>query len=320
MTSIILILAANTAFAGFPRLAAILAQDGYMPRQLAYRGSRLVYSKGIVALGVTAGLLIVLFDASVTRLIPLYAIGVFLSFTLSQIGMARRWWKIGHSHSAQDDGNGRPGTTLPDKNYLVKLAVNGVGAVCTGVVTLVFGITNFVAGAWIVIVLVPLLVIGFSAIQRHYQGLARQLSLDHYFSPHQVNRYRVILPISGVHQGSLAGLHFARSLSPDVTAVYVSMDPEEAQKVRGKWSVYGEGVRLLILESPYRLLLEPILEYIESLCKNRQNNEVILVVVPQFVPRRLWTGFLHNQTAFMLRLGLLTRPGVVIMEVPYQVE
>jgi len=320
MTSIILVLAANTAFAGFPRLAAILAQDGFLPRQLTYLGSRLVYSKGIVALGVMAGLLIILFEASVTRLIPLYAIGVFLSFTLSQVGMARRWWKIGHMSSGQDIVTEKSSVLHRDKNFLFKLSINGIGAVCTGIVTLVFGVTNFISGAWIVIVLVPLLVVGFSAIQRHYQGLARQLSLDHYHSLHQVNRYRVIVPISGVHQGSLAGLHFARSISSDVTAVYVSMDPEEAKKIQSKWSVYGDGVRLLVLESPYRLLLEPILEYIEALCKNRQSNEVIMVVVPQFVSRRWWTGVLHNQTAFMLRLGLLSRPGVIIIEVPYQVE
>lgn len=311
MTAVILVLAANTAFAGFPRLAAILARDGFLPRQLAFRGSRLVFSNGIVALGITAGLLIIFFDASVARLIPLYAIGVFSSFTLSQIGMARRWWKIGHRGDAQKTG---------DKNYFGKLLINAFGALATGIVTLVFGVTNFVQGAWIVVVLVPILVMGFSAIQRHYRGLARQLSLDTFHSPHRLTRYRVVIPISGVHQGSLKALHYARNFSTDVTAVYVSMDPEEAEKIKAKWSVYGEGTRLLILESPYRLLLEPILDYIDSLTKITKTNEAILVVVPQFVSRRWWTSILHNQTAFMLRMGLLTRPGVIIIEVPYQVE
>jgi hypothetical protein len=200
------------------------------------------------------------------------------------------------------------------------MGVNGLGALCTGIVALVFGITNFTHGAWIVVVLVPILVAAFAAIQQHYQGIARQLSLDQYHSLQPVIRYRVVMPISGVHQGSLAALHYARSFSSDVTAVYVSMDVEEAEKLQSKWAVYGEGVRLLILESPYRLLLEPVLDYIESLIKIRQPSEVILVVVPQFVSRRWWTGLLHSQTAFMLRLGLLTRPGVVIIEVPYQVE
>jgi amino acid transporter len=320
MTSIILILAANTAFAGFPRLAAILAKDGYMPRQFTYRGSRLVYSTGIVALGVLAGLLIVLFDASVSRLIPLYAIGVFLSFTLSQVGMARRWWKIGRLKPGEQVVSEKSAVSRYDKNFVLKLIVNGIGAVCTGIVTLVFGVTNFIAGAWIVVVLVPILVIAFSAIQRHYAGLARQLSLDQYYSPRPVNRNRVIVPISGVHQGSLNGLHFARSFSSDVTAVYVSTDPDETERIQSKWAIYGEGVRLLILDSPYRLLLEPILNYIESLCRISHPDEIILVVVPQFVSRHWWTGFLHNQTAFMLRMGLLTRPGVIIIEVPYHVD
>jgi len=312
MTAVILVLAANTAFAGFPRLAAILARDGFLPRQLAFRGSRLVFSNAILALGVTAGLLIIFFDASVARLIPLYAIGVFLSFTLSQIGMAKRWWHIGHSPSAAQDKEAR--------QYLGKLLVNAAGALATGVVTLVFGITNFVEGAWIVVLLVPILVLCFSAIQRHYRGLARQLSLDTFHSPHRLTRYRVIIPISGVHQGSLKALHYARGFSNDLTAVYVSMDPDEAEKVKAKWSIYGEGTRLLILDSPYRLLLEPILGYIDSLTKIIKGNEAILVVVPQFVSRRWWTSILHNQTAFMLRMGLLTRPGVIIIEVPYQVE
>lgn len=320
MTSIILILAANTAFAGFPRLAAILAKDGFLPRQLTYRGSRLVFSKGIMALGALSALLIVVFDASVPRLIPLYAIGVFLSFTLSQIGMARRWWKIGHLEPGQEVTSTQSAAIRHDSNYLPKLLVNAVGAVCTGVVTMVFGVTNFLHGAWIVVLLVPVLVVIFSGIRTHYQGLARQLSLDEYHSMPPVGRNRVVVPISGVHQGSLAALHFARTFSSDVTAVYVSMDPEEAQRIKDKWAVYGEGVRLLILESPYRLLLEPILDYIESLVKMSQPTDVILVVVPQFVSRRWWTGILHNQTAFLLRQGLLHRPGVVIMEVPYQVE
>lgn len=320
MTALILVLAANTAFAGFPRLAAILAEDGYIPRQFTYRGSRLVFSKGIIALGIMSAGLIILFDASVSRLIPLYAIGVFLSFTLSQLGMARRWWTAGHLKPGQVEKSKHSSVLEHETNYLPKMAINGFGAFCTGVVTLVFGITNFTSGAWIVVLLVPILVVLFSAISNHYKSVARQLSLEHYHSPAHVTRYRVIIPISGVHQGTLAGLHFARSLSSDITAIYISMDPEEAKKVQSKWSVWGEGVRLITLESPYRLLLEPILEYIGTLNKVRQPNEKIIVVVPQFVSRHWWTSLLHNQTAFMLRLGLLLFPGVVIIEVPYQVN
>jgi len=311
-TALILLMAANTSYAGFPRLAALAASDGFLPRQLTYRGSRLVFSWGIMGLSAFASLLVIAGNARTTFLIPLYAIGVFLSFTLSQIGMAKRWWHIGHSPSAAQDKEAR--------QYLGKLLVNAAGALATGVVTLVFGITNFVEGAWIVVLLVPILVLCFSAIQRHYRGLARQLSLDTFHSPHRLTRYRVIIPISGVHQGSLKALHYARGFSNDLTAVYVSMDPDEAEKVKAKWSIYGEGTRLLILDSPYRLLLEPILGYIDSLTKIIKGNEAILVVVPQFVSRRWWTSILHNQTAFMLRMGLLTRPGVIIIEVPYQVE
>jgi len=320
LTSVILVLAANTAFAGFPRLAAILAQDGYLPRQFSYLGSRLVFSKGIVGLGLLSGALIILFDASVSKLIPLYAIGVFLSFTFSQIGMARRWWLAGHLKPGESKVSGHSSVLAYEKNYLVKLLINAFGAFCTGMVTIVFGITNFVGGAWIVLVLIPILVMVFSAILRHYKNLARQLSLDDFHSLPVVSRYRVILPISGVHKGSLSGLRFARSLSADVTAVYISTDDEEARKIKSKWDIWGEGTRLVIVKSPYRLLLEPLLEYIKALYQYRQHDEVFVVVMPQFVSSHWWTSILHSQTAFLLRLNLLSYQGIAIIEVPYQVE
>lgn len=320
LTSVILVLAANTAFAGFPRLAAILAQDGYLPRQFSYLGSRLVFSKGIVGLGLLSGALIILFDASVSKLIPLYAIGVFLSFTFSQIGMARRWWQAGHLTPGDRKVSGHSSVLTYEKNYLVKMLINAFGALCTGMVTVVFGITNFVGGAWIVLMLIPILVVFFSAILRHYKNLARQLSLDDFHSLPVVSRYRVILPISGVHKGSLSGLRFARSLSADVTAVYISTDDEEARKIQNKWDTWGEGTRLVIVKSPYRLLLEPLLEYIKALYQYRQHNEVFVVVMPQFVSSHWWTSLLHSQTAFLLRLSLLSYQGIAIIEVPYQVE
>ncbi len=319
MTAIILFMAANTAFAGFPRLAAILARDGFLPHQFTYRGSRLVFSTGIVALAVMAGVIVVIFNASVTQMIPLYAIGVFLSFTLSQAGMAHRWWKAGHLSLGEEQVE-RSSVIHHDPHWLQKMIANGLGAALTAVVTLVFGITKFPDGAWIVVALIPLLVVTFIAIHRHYENLAHQLSLDHVLIYPRVSRQRVIIPISGVHQGTLAGLRYACSISDDVTAIYISMDPEEEEKIKAKWGIWGEGIRLVILKSPYRLLIEPVLEYIEKLCRIRQPNEVITVVVPQFVSRHWWTGILHSQTAFLLRLGLLLRPGVVIIEVPYQVE
>jgi amino acid transporter len=318
-TTAILILATNTAFADFPRLSAILAADGLLPRPFNYRGSRLVFSRGIIALAVIAALLIVLFQASVTALIPLYAIGVFLSFTLSQAGMARRWWKIGHlapGQAVQERGS----TLRSERGWGLKMGINGFGAFCTLVVMLVFVLTKFQHGAWLVLILLPLLVYTFSAIHRHYRQLAVQLSLDHEAEPIRSARHCVILPIGGVHRGTTAALRYARMLSDDVTAVHVALDPAEAAKLGQRWEQWGDGVRLVILDSPYRLLLEPVLQYIEEIAQQRQPNETITIVMPQFVPRRWWHNFLHNQTAMLLRLALLFRRGIVITDVPFLVD
>jgi amino acid transporter len=317
-TAVILILAANTAFADFPRLGALHAGDGFLPRQMTFRGSRLVYSRGIMALAVLASLLIILFQASVTRLIPLYAIGVFLSFTLSQAGMARRWWKSGHLKPGEEMVE--PGSTIVhDNHWKAKMMVNGFGAVCTCVVMFVFAITKFHDGAWIIVLLIPILVAIFFSIHHHYKKVAKRLSLDNYRSMTRIKRHRVLVLVAGVHCGSLTALNYARSLSSDVTAVHVSIDPNEAQKVREKWSIYGEGTRLVVLDSPYRLLVEPVMKYIENLQASRSASEHLTIVVPQFVPEHWWENLLHNQTALMLRFALLFKPGVVIVEVPYQI-
>jgi hypothetical protein len=318
-TTVILIMAANTSFADFPRLSALLAVDGFVPRQLAYRGSRLVYSRGIMTLAGIASLLIIAFQASVTALIPLYAIGVFFSFTLSQAGMARRWWKIGHLAPGQEVRE-RGSTLRYEDGWRLKMAINGFGSICTAVVMMVFATTKFRDGAWIVLVLMPTLVLVFTAIHRHYRKLAANLSLEDFGAPPPIARHRVVLPISGVHRGTLAALRYARMLSDDVTAVHISMDPAEAEKVQRKWELWGDGVRLVLLDSPYRLLLEPLLGYIQELAAQRQPNEIITIVVPQFVPRRRWHNLLHTQAAFMLRLALLFKPGIVVTDVPYQVE
>lgn len=318
-TTLILIMAANTAYADFPRLSALHATDGFLPRQLTYRGSRLVYSRGIIALALIASLLIIIFQASVTALIPLYAIGVFLSFTLSQAGMARRWWKVGHL--APDQEIKEPGSTLRyETGWQLKMGINGLGAVCTAVVMLVFAITKFRDGAWIIILLVPTLVTVFFAIHHHYRDLAKHLSLEHYAPIRRsLSRHQVILLVGGVHQGTLEALHYARSLSDDVTAVHVSMDAAEAEKMRSKWFTWGDGVRLVILDSPYRLLLEPILDYI-NLIAQHQPRGLITIVVPQFVPKQRWHNLLHTQTALLLRLALLFKRDVVVIDVPYHVE
>ena len=319
-TTVVLIMAANTAFADFPRLGALHAGDGFLPKQLTFRGSRLVYSNGIITLSVIAALLIIIFQASVTKLIPLYAIGVFLSFTLSQAGMARRWWKIGHLKDGEEVVE--PGSTLRfDKGWKYKMAVNGFGALCTAIVMIVFAVTKFREGAWVVLILTPILVKIFFTIHHHYKDLARNLSLEDFSgNPARQTRHRVILPISGVHQGTLDALRYARLLSDDVTAVHISLDADETEKVQRKWITWGEGTRLVILDSPYRLFVEPLLEYLQGIIKNRQHNETITVVVPQFMPSKRWHNLLHMQTANVLRSELLNQHGVVVTDVPYHVH
>jgi amino acid transporter len=305
-TTLILVMAANTAFSGFPRLSALQAQDGFLPRQLTYRGSRLVFSRGIVVLAIASALLIIAFQASVTRLIPLYAIGVFLSFTLSQAGMTLRWLRMGWS------------LERPPPGWRWKMALNSFGALLTALVTAVFAVTKFREGAWVVLLVLPAFVLVFLAIRRHYNETAEQLSLSHYGAPPQSGRHRVILPISNVHRGTLEALRYARALSHDVTAVHVSIDSSESDKLKAKWDLWGDGVRLVVLDSPYRLLLEPLLDYITSIADERQPNETLTIVVPQFVPRRSWQNLLHAQTALFLRMALLFRRGIVVTNVPYQ--
>lgn len=316
-TTIILIMAANTAFADFPRLGALIGADGFLPRQLAFRGSRLVYSNGIAALSAIACALIIGFRASVTHLIPLYAIGVFLAFTLSQAGMARRWWKIGRLEQGQEMQE--PGSVLRHQSdWKFKMWVNGFGAACTAIVVCIFAATKFREGAWIVLILTPMLVLLFFTIKRHYREVAARLTLDGFAgSPVRRARHRVLMPISGMHQGTLEGLHYARLLSDDVTAVHVSIDPADTEKLQKKWLLWGEGTRLVVLDSPYRLFIEPLLRYLEGIIDSKQPNETITIVVPQFIPSKGWHNALHMRAANVLRSELLSRPGVVVTDVPY---
>ncbi len=318
-TTLILVLAANTSFADFPRLAALHAGDGFLPRQLTMRGSRLVFSYGIVALALAASLIIIAFNASVTALIPLYAIGVFLSFTLSQVGMARRWWKAGHLSPGQEVNE--PGSVLRyQPGWQVKMVINAFGAFCTAIVVIVFAVTKFRDGAWIVIFLTPTLIFIFFRIHAHYKRLAKQLSLENHQPRVPSLRHRVILPIGGVHQGTLEALHYARMLSHDLTAVHVSVEPTETERIKDKWATWGEGIRLVVLDSPYRVMYEPLLAYIEDVASQRQQNERITIVVPQFVPKHWWHNLLHMQTATFLRFALLFKKNIVVTDVPYQIE
>jgi len=319
-TTVILIMAANTAFADFPRLGALAAGDGFLPRQLTFRGSRLVYSNGIVTLAVIASLLIIVFRARVDLLIPLYAIGVFLSFSLSQIGMARRWRKIGHLGEGEEILE--PGSVLRyNRGWRTKMWINGFGAVCTFIVMIIFAVTKFSEGAWVVLIIIPTLVKTFFTIHHHYKDLAAHLTLDKFNGlPARQTRHRVIMPVSGIHQGTLEALRYAKLLSDDVTAVHVSMDPDETEKVQKKWKTWGEGTRLVILDSPFRLFIEPMLKYIGEIIDHRQPNETITIVVPQFIPSQRWHQALHMRTADFLRQELLSKPGVVVTDVPYQVH
>lgn len=199
------------------------------------------------------------------------------------------------------------------------MVINGFGAVCTFIVMIVFAVTKFKDGAWIITIIIPSMVSIFFVIHHHYKSLANKLSLENFRSSPHIKRHRVLVLIAGVHRGSLAALTYAKSLSTDVTAVHVSIDPQESIKVREKWSLYGEGTRLVVLESPYRLMVEPVIEYIDKLLEFRQPNELLTIVVPQFVPSHWWENLLHNQTALLLRFALMFKPGLVIVEVPYQV-
>ncbi len=267
-----------------------------------------------------ASLLIILFQASVTRLIPLYAIGVFLSFTLSQTGMARRWWKIGHLKEGELVVE--PGSTLKyERGWQTRMLINGFGAVCTLIVMVVFAVTKFREGAWMVLILTPVLVTIFFSIHHHYKRLAGRLSLENSaVIPPQTTRHRVIMPVSGVHTGTLSALRYARLLSDDVTAVHVIIEPAEAEKVRKKWEMWGEGVRMVMLNSPYRLLLEPLVAYINGLIRVRQPGETITIVVPEFVSDNKAISALHMNTANLLRGQLKRQRGLVIVNVPYHVD
>jgi hypothetical protein len=233
--------------------------------------------------------------------------------------MARRWWKIGHLKEGEKVAEA--GSILQyDKGWRFKMLVNGFGAVCTAIVMIIFAVTKFSEGAWVVLIIIPVLVKIFFTIHHHYKDLAAHLTLDKFNGlPARRTRHRVIMPVSGIHQGTLEGLRYAKLLSDDVTAVHVSLDPAETEKVQRKWKTWGEGTRLIILDSPFRMFVEPLLKYLEEIIDNRQPNETITIVVPQFIPSKSWHNALHMRTANVLRQELLSKPGVVVTDVPYHV-
>jgi len=299
-TALVLLLAANTSFTGFPRLASLLGRDRFLPRQLAHLGDRLVFSNGIVILGMAAISLLVVFHADPHALIPLYAVGVFLSFTISQTGMVLRWRR------------------RRDPGWAWRAAVNATGALATGTVLLVIASAKFTHGAWMVLVVIPLLVGVFLSIHRHYENVERQLRVDLTRPPHGFN-HTVLVPISGINHPVVLALQYARSLSARVRAVYVSLDAAETKQIQAQWDQWNPGIELVVLEPSYPTIIAPLLEYIDVV-KNERDDDLVTVVLPEFVSRRWWHHMLHNQTALLLKGALLFRKDVVVTGVAYHLD
>ncbi len=303
-TLFILTLAANTSYSDFPRLSSLLARDKFLPSQFAFRGDRLAFSIGIVFLAILAGALLVAFHGDTTSLINLYAVGVFMSFTLSQAGMVRHWWRLRHEH----------------KGWQRSMVINGLGAFTTLVVSLVIASTKFLEGAWIVVVLIPLLVLMFLAIHGHYTRVERERITDIPFHPKDIH-HRLIVPIAGLDSAAIQSLAYARSISKHVIAVHVAVDLDDAEKVRERWDRWqkqlsaDEETHLIIIESPFRSLARPLLAYIDTI-HELFPDDTLTVILPEFVVAHWWEHFLHNQTAFRLKAALLFRPGIVVTSVP----
>ena len=297
-TMAILILAANSAFAGFPRLASLLARDGYMPHQMAEMGDRLVFSNGIMILGAFSGFLIIAFRGDTHALIPLYAVGVFLSFTLSQVGMVRRWLVQKGPH------------------WRKKLVVNSIGALATATATGIIASTKFIHGAWIVIILMPVLMMMFRAIHSHYVTVTKEIALTRDTRPPRPRRNLVMIPIGAVNKAVIRAVDYARSRGGDVRAVLVDVSPEETALVEIKWAQWGCGVPLVVIPSPYRSVLGSLLDYIEEHLE-KDPECWITVVLPEILPAHWWQNVLHGQRALLLKGALLFKDRVVVTDVPY---
>jgi amino acid transporter len=301
-TALILVLAANTSYADFPRLSSLLAKDRFLPRQLASLGDRLVFSNGIVGLSFAAILLIIVFRGDTHHLIPLYAVGVFLSFTLSQSGMVVHHLK------------------LREPGWKKSLAFNALGALTTLIVVSVIAITKFIHGAWVVILLIPFLVIIFEQIHAHYTATARKLAYASVHGPHRAKAFRhtAIVPISGIHPGVLDAISYALSISSDVRACTVDSGTEISKNMRNEWERVAPGVPLVILPSPYRSVIRPILDYVDKV-EHEMQGDMVTVIIPEFVTSRWYHKFLHNQTALVLYAALRFRKGIVVTSVRYYV-
>ena len=329
-TAAILVLAANTSFADFPRLASLMARDRFLPQQFKNVGDRLVFSNGILLLALFSALLVWIFRGDTSRLIPLYAVGVFLSFTLSQAGMVRHWWleglRSGRAEAAKpmSSGQSASGTTPPggdppgSKTWRRAIVINGLGAMATALVLVVFLLTKFVHGAWIVVVIVPLLVLAFRAVHHYYTMLDLKMSLNA-VPPLVARQNRVILVVVRVNLGIIPVIEYARGLCRDVQAVYVEVDPADTPQVRKDWERLKSEIPLKILPSPYRAFVGVLVNYIDEVDALR-GDDVITVLLPEFVTVHWWQQSLHNQPIFLLRNALLHRTGIVVSSVPFRVE
>ncbi len=299
-TAIILVLAANTSFSGFPRLASILATDRYMPRQFAQRGDRLAYSFGIVVLAVVSAVLLVIYQGSVNGLIPLYTIGVFIAFTLSQAGLVRHWLR-----------ERTPG-------WQFSAGINGIGAIVTGVVTIVVAVTKFLLGAWLVLAVMPIIIYTMWSVRRHYQRIEDELLIPRSALVHLATRRpRVIVPVARLDRSSLNAIGLARGISADVSAVHISFDEEGAAAFRERWSqVIGPDLPLEVIVSPYRALIAPLLSYLDAI-DNGDRTRPIVIALAEFVPSHWWEAALHNQTALQLKLALFARKNTVVIDIPF---
>jgi amino acid transporter len=300
-TMVILILAANTSFAGFPILSTYLAYDGFLPRQLMSRGDRLVFSNGIMMLAGFSIALILIYHADTHALIPLYAVGVFLSFTLAQWGMVR------HHRTHQQS------------NWQISAWVNGFGALVTGVITIVLAVEKFLDGAWLVLVAIPVLILLFRSINAHYQSVGRQLALpENGYCPQPIE-HTVLVLVSSLHRGTIPALEYAKTISDRVEAVHVELNPESTERLKKTWELWGCGTPLTILKSPYRSVTGPILDYIDEVEK-RYEHDLVTIIVPEFVTKQFWHNLLHNQSALLLKTILRYRKDKIITTVRYHLE
>jgi amino acid transporter len=299
-TFIILALAANSTFTGFPQLAALVASDGYLPRSFAIRGDRLGYSTGMIVLAALSALLIAAFHAQTNALIPLYAVGVFTAFTVAQLGLIRHWFKV--------KGN----------KWRAKASVNIIGACITILVTGIFGFTKFMEGAWIVLIIIPLIILGATVVKKHYRHITEELQIEMLTMKPKKHHVVSVVLISGIHKVVLNTISFALSLNEDIIALYIGFDDESIKTMKSKWEEWGSPCRLVTIKSEYRSLLQPLSEFITKLeIKEGGKPDHIHLLIAQFIPKRWWQHALHNQSALLIRAWFFRHKNIVITTIPY---